>query len=80
ALSRAEQFRKTIEGEPISFPQGELHVTCSFGVSWTKEGIYDRAELVREADDALYRAKQAGRNRVEMAYQKASGTSSLVTR
>jgi diguanylate cyclase (GGDEF)-like protein len=80
ALSRAEQFRKTIESEPISFPQGELHVTCSFGVSWTKEGIYDRAELVREADDALYRAKQAGRNRVEMAYQKASGTSSLVTR
>jgi diguanylate cyclase (GGDEF)-like protein len=67
ALSRAEQFRKTIESEPIPLAQRELHVTCSFGVNWTKEGIYDSSELIRGADAALYRAKQAGRNRVEMA-------------
>ncbi len=74
ARSRAEQFRKTIEGEPILLADGELHVTCSFGVNWTKEGNYDRDELIREADAALYRAKQAGRNRVEMAYIQQAGT------
>jgi len=68
AFSRAEQLRESIESSPIPFEQGELRVTCSFGVNWTKEGIYNRDELVQGADAALYRAKQAGRNCVEMAY------------
>jgi diguanylate cyclase (GGDEF)-like protein len=68
ALHRAEQLRKMIESKPILFPDGELYMTCSLGVNWTKEGLYDSGELIREADAALYRAKQGGRNRVEMAY------------
>lgn len=67
ALARAEQFRKKIESEPISLADGDLSITCSFGVNWTKEGSYDSTELIREADAALYRAKQAGRNCVGVA-------------
>jgi diguanylate cyclase (GGDEF)-like protein len=69
AFSRAEQFRKIIEGEPIPLAHGDvLHVTCSFGVHWTQFGCYDGTELVQEADSALYLAKKSGRNRVETAY------------
>ena len=80
ALSRAEQFRQKIEREPILLEDGELPVTCSFGVHWTQEGSYDSATLLRDADAALYRAKQAGRNRVEIAspqlFQETTGEAS----
>jgi diguanylate cyclase (GGDEF)-like protein len=79
ALARAEQFRKMIESEPIPLAQGELHVTCSFGVNWTKIGLYDSHELIREADAALYRAKQAGRNCVEMASMEQSSAEGAST-
>jgi diguanylate cyclase (GGDEF)-like protein len=66
AHDRAEQLRNAIASEAIHLPAADLHVTCSFGVSWTPEGIYDSDQLICEADAALYRAKQAGRNRVEV--------------
>jgi diguanylate cyclase (GGDEF)-like protein len=44
----------------------KLRVTASFGVAeWLREET-DEA-LLRRADEALYRAKDAGRNRVEAA-------------
>lgn len=66
AFSRAEQLRITIESEPITLKAQEIHVTASLGVSWTNAGASYSDQLVQEADAALYQAKQAGRNRVEM--------------
>jgi diguanylate cyclase (GGDEF)-like protein len=43
-----------------------LRVTCSIGVAWARSGE-DVDGLLRRADAALYRAKQAGRARVERA-------------
>jgi len=40
--------------------------TASFGVTEMRPGD-DEDEMVRRADDALYRAKQSGRNRVELS-------------
>jgi diguanylate cyclase (GGDEF)-like protein len=64
AAERIEHVRRAIEQDAIQLPEGDLHITCSFGITWTGGDKYDIHELVREADAALYRAKQGGRNRV----------------
>ena len=60
----AERFRSAIESEPMPFAHGTITVTMSFGVAATSN--MDEAEkLLQIADERLYRAKNAGRNRVE---------------
>lgn len=67
AGSRAEEFRCIVESQPVSWDMREIGVTCSFGVAWTRAGVYNLGQLLQEADAALYRAKTAGRNCVVMA-------------
>ena len=57
----AERFRKAIEKAVISYVGLRLSVTASIGVAHISDGD-DPARLLRRADDALYRAKEAGRN------------------
>jgi diguanylate cyclase (GGDEF)-like protein len=68
ARDLAERCRLQLAERPIDTGNGGLTVTASFGVSAYPEidagGIDD---LLRAADAALYRAKQSGRNRVEVA-------------
>lgn len=61
----AKRFATLLEGH---YTDGEhrLRVTCSIGVAWARHGD-DVGSLLRRADAALYRAKQAGRARVERA-------------
>jgi diguanylate cyclase (GGDEF)-like protein len=64
AASRlAEKLRIIIADHAFS---GIGHVTCSFGAAQYRPG-QGVAELFKHADAALYRAKRAGRNRVELA-------------
>jgi diguanylate cyclase (GGDEF)-like protein len=46
---------------------GHLAVTVSLGVAQRAAGGGDVGAVVTQADAALYRAKQAGRNRIEAA-------------
>jgi two-component system cell cycle response regulator len=66
AYSIAERLRQTVEANPvrISRDPGHLNITISIGIA-KMEGADDRAEaLLHRADQALYRAKRSGRNRV----------------
>jgi diguanylate cyclase (GGDEF)-like protein len=65
--SLAERFRKTMAETPIQTEGTELVVTISLGAIWVKNGMDGDVEaIVKKADAALYRAKEAGRNRVEI--------------
>lgn len=66
ALSRAERLRAAVEEQRL--PHGSSAtapwVTVSVGVATRVGGVDDTAALIAAADEALYRAKRAGRNRV----------------
>ena len=64
----ADRIRQAICGEPVRFEDREIPVSASFGAAANGGGIPAESEsLIRAADAALYRAKGAGRNRVEAA-------------
>jgi two-component system cell cycle response regulator len=50
-----------------------INVTCSFGVVTTTDGNVDSEKLIRDADEALYRAKANGRDRIEVAVTSGKG-------
>ncbi|CAN5689226.1 hypothetical protein BH23GEM9_BH23GEM9_14340 [soil metagenome] len=66
AIEVAERIRSTIEGEPMAVSGGPISVSVSVGVSTCPERVAEPADLLGSADEALYRAKAAGRNRTEM--------------
>jgi diguanylate cyclase (GGDEF)-like protein len=68
ALSLAEQIREGVEGMEVPVSEGEpLKVTVSIGVAGFPEHGASTDELVKKADEALYKAKREGKNRVELA-------------
>jgi len=68
AAAVAERIRVAVEHEATVLPSGvEVRVTVSLGVACLPDDATDSESLVRAADDALYRAKSGGRNRVERA-------------
>ncbi len=66
AFNTAERLRLRIEKSKIPTPKGELQVTISLGISCLKAGHQTKDELISAADEALYRAKRGGKNRVEL--------------
>lgn len=64
----AQRHRRLIEEEPILTEQAALKVTASFGVAHFPRPDVRRVEdLIELADQALYQAKEEGRNRVGVA-------------
>ena len=71
ALGLSERIRHGIEATPILADGVSISVTGSFGIAASTPGhLLDPQEMIRLADDALYRAKKNGRNRCELAAQQ----------
>lgn len=68
AAQVAERIRADIEDLVVESSEGPVQVTASIGVAaYPGSGARDVNALVTLADQALYRAKERGRNRVELA-------------
>jgi two-component system cell cycle response regulator len=62
----AERLRRRIAADPFAIAQGTRHipVTISIGIAGLRGKEDTAARLLKRADEALYRAKRDGRNRV----------------
>jgi diguanylate cyclase (GGDEF)-like protein len=66
ATGLAEKIRMAVR-EPIRFEGKELRVSCSLGVAIYPDDGDDEVTLFRNADLAMYRAKERGRDAVVLA-------------
>jgi diguanylate cyclase (GGDEF)-like protein len=67
AMDSAERLRLAVAKQPIHSASGSFNMTISVGTAVFNEHETDTLELLLvTADKALYRAKQYGRNRVEI--------------
>jgi diguanylate cyclase (GGDEF)-like protein len=67
ALQLAERVRQELGRTTFETELGKLTVTCSLGAATFPQHAKGRQDLFEAADRALYKAKKAGRDRVESA-------------
>jgi len=74
ALAITERLRSGVAAQPIRYSigpsNGQVAVTVSIGVSTFPQHGSTSESLMEAADQALYAAKQAGRNRVEVVARR----------
>jgi diguanylate cyclase (GGDEF)-like protein len=63
----AERLRKKIDAEPIDIHDQTVAVTISIGFALKEACMQNEDQLIKSADQALYAAKNAGRNRIYYA-------------
>jgi diguanylate cyclase (GGDEF)-like protein len=67
AAALAERVRAAIADHRFECFDRDERVTCSFGVAELDAADASGVDLYRRADQALYRSKDGGRNRVTLA-------------
>jgi diguanylate cyclase (GGDEF)-like protein len=68
ALEVAERVRAVVAGQPVATAFGAIPSSLSIGIAVAEgSAAVSTQKLIQMADEALYRAKLAGRNRVELA-------------
>jgi diguanylate cyclase (GGDEF)-like protein len=70
AMRRLETLRVEAGTSEHVWGEAGFHVTLSVGLVWIGNQSATMHDLIRRADQALYAAKQGGRNRVVMAGQE----------
>jgi diguanylate cyclase (GGDEF)-like protein len=64
AIAVAERIRTRIAQTSIPTNKGSLRLTCSAGIAFFPEDASNSHDLIQNADQALYSAKNTGRDRV----------------
>jgi diguanylate cyclase (GGDEF)-like protein len=64
AVQLAERIRARVAAEPFVFQGRNTNATMSFGVAGFPQDATTSSQIVRAADERLYRAKEGGRNQV----------------
>lgn len=59
-----ERFRKTIETLDLTYQYQQINITVSIGACQLDQSIGNKEEFLQKADNALYDAKNSGRNKV----------------
>ena len=60
----AERLRSMVAGRDFNYRDREVRVTISVGIACYPDDATDIEDLIRAADEAMYKAKKAGRNTV----------------
>lgn len=66
AQKTAARLRQAIAGSRIATIKGEISVTASFGLATLDPNVFDLETAIRLADEALYEAKNSGRNCIKI--------------
>jgi diguanylate cyclase (GGDEF)-like protein len=67
ALIMAERIRSAFAAEAVEVDGRPVMATVSIGMVFNEDSTFDVSALLAQADQALYHAKERGRNRVEIA-------------
>lgn len=67
ALATAEKLRAAFAAAALEVDGHPVNATLSVGVAVSQHGPVDISAMLAQADQALYHAKERGRNRVELA-------------
>ena len=60
----AERLRKVISNRTVEYGDSKVNFTASFGVAEMRDDVESPEDLIREADEKLYRAKRTGKDKV----------------
>jgi diguanylate cyclase (GGDEF)-like protein len=64
ALVPVQRLRRMVEEYDFEYNGVKAKVTASIGLTQNYQNLSSSAEILKSADEALYRAKEEGRNRV----------------
>jgi diguanylate cyclase (GGDEF)-like protein len=68
----SDNLRRAISERPVMWNDGQITVTASFGITAVNTADHDPRSAIARADTALYRAKQVGRNAIQVEEQTPS--------
>lgn len=69
AMEATQRLRLKLAEQRVQVLDKDIHFTVSIGIATLRPTTKDLAELLRNADAALYKAKREGRNRVEAWFE-----------
>jgi len=70
-MERLTELHSAVCREPFHCREWQIRVTSSFGFAWLIPGIDTAESLIERADRAMYKAKENGRNRIEVCEDAA---------